>query len=43
VNGLPIGITLMGRAFTENAILAVGKEFQNKSSWHKLKPSMSVA
>ena len=43
VGGLPVGITLMGRAFTENAILAVGKEFQNKSSWHKLKPSLSAA
>jgi len=38
VNGLPVGISLMGRVFTENALLAVGKEFQARSNWHKQRP-----
>jgi aspartyl-tRNA(Asn)/glutamyl-tRNA(Gln) amidotransferase subunit A len=38
VNGLPIGVTLMGRAFTENALLAVGAEFQRRTDWHKRRP-----
>jgi len=36
--GLPLGITLMGRAFTENALLAVGKAFQARTDWHKRRP-----
>jgi aspartyl-tRNA(Asn)/glutamyl-tRNA(Gln) amidotransferase subunit A len=38
VNGLPVGITLMGRAFTENALLALGREFQARTNWHKQRP-----
>jgi aspartyl-tRNA(Asn)/glutamyl-tRNA(Gln) amidotransferase subunit A len=40
VNGLPIGITLMGRAFTENALIAVGKAFQAATNWHKQRPKV---
>lgn len=40
VNGLPIGITLMGRAFTENALIAVGKAFQAVTNWHKQRPKV---
>ncbi len=40
VNGLPIGISLMGRAFTENALIAVGKAFQAGTSWHKQRPKV---
>jgi aspartyl-tRNA(Asn)/glutamyl-tRNA(Gln) amidotransferase subunit A len=39
-NGLPLGITLMGRAFTENALLAVGKAFQQRTDWHKRRPAV---
>lgn len=39
-NGLPVGITLMGRAFTENALLAVGKAFQERTDWHKKRPAV---
>ncbi|MCX6613184.1 MAG: amidase family protein [Acidobacteria bacterium] len=38
--GLPVGITLMGRAFTENALLAVGNSFQQKTDWHKKRPAV---
>ena len=40
VGGLPIGVTLMGRAFTENALLAVGQQFQQKTDWHKKRPAV---
>lgn len=41
VNGLPVAVTLMGRAFTENAILAVGKQFQTVTDWHKKRPALA--
>lgn len=37
-NGLPIAIQLVGRAFTENTLLAIGKEFQNRTEWHRRRP-----
>lgn len=40
VGGLPIGVTLMGRAFTENALLAVGNSFQQITDWHKKRPGV---
>lgn len=40
VGGLPIGVTLMGRVFTENALLAVGQQFQQKTDWHKKRPAL---
>ena len=40
VGGLPIGVSLMGRAFTENALLAVGQQFQQKTDWHKKRPQV---
>jgi Asp-tRNA(Asn)/Glu-tRNA(Gln) amidotransferase A subunit family amidase len=30
----------MGRAFTENALLAVGKAFQQRTDWHKRRPAV---
>lgn len=38
VNGLPIGLSLVGRPFTENALLAVGKTLQDRTDWHKRRP-----
>jgi aspartyl-tRNA(Asn)/glutamyl-tRNA(Gln) amidotransferase subunit A len=40
-NNLPVSVTLMGRAFTENALLAVGAEFQRRTDWHKRHPGAS--
>ncbi len=41
VDGLPVGITLMGRANMENALLAVGKEFQQRTNWHQKRPALT--
>ncbi|MDX2269458.1 MAG: amidase [Bryobacter sp.] len=38
--GLPVGLTLMARPFHENAILAVGMEFQKRTDWHKRRPAV---
>jgi len=35
---LPVGLQLAGAPFTENTLLAVGKEFQSRTDWHKRKP-----
>jgi aspartyl-tRNA(Asn)/glutamyl-tRNA(Gln) amidotransferase subunit A len=37
-DGLPVGICLVGKPFTENTLIVVGKEFQNRTDWHKRRP-----
>ena len=39
-DGLPIAIQIVGRAFTENMLLAIGKEFQNRTDWHRHHPQV---
>lgn len=38
--GLPLGLQIVSRPFTENTILAVGMEFQNRTDWHKKYPTV---
>jgi aspartyl-tRNA(Asn)/glutamyl-tRNA(Gln) amidotransferase subunit A len=38
VNGLPIGLQIVGRPFSENRILALGAEFQRRTNFHKQRP-----
>jgi len=42
-DGMPIAIQLVGRAFTENTLLAIGKEFQNGTDWHRRHPPVAAA
>jgi len=35
---LPLALQLAGPPFTENTLLALGKEFQSRTDWHKRKP-----
>ena len=39
-NGLPMAISLVGRPFYENQMIAVGRSFQAKTDWHRRKPPM---
>jgi len=39
-NGLPVGITLVTRPFNENTMLAVGREFQIRTDWHRRRPRL---
>ncbi|MBV9301166.1 MAG: amidase [Acidobacteriaceae bacterium] len=38
VNGLPMGLQFVGPPFSENRILAVAREFQNRTDFHKRHP-----
>lgn len=38
VNGLPIGLQIVGPPFSENRILGFGGEFQNRTNFHKQRP-----
>ena len=35
---LPVALQLAGPPLTENTLLAIGKEFQNRTDWHKRRP-----
>jgi aspartyl-tRNA(Asn)/glutamyl-tRNA(Gln) amidotransferase subunit A len=38
--GLPVAIQLAGPAFSENVLLAMGKEFQTRTDWHRKRPKV---
>lgn len=40
VGGLPLGLQLVGPPFSENTLLALGREFQNRTDWHKRRPPL---
>ncbi len=37
-DGMPMSIQLVGRPFSENMLLSVGKAFQERTEWHKRRP-----
>ena len=39
-DGMPVGLQLVGPAFSENLLLAVGKEFQTRTDWHRKRPNV---
>jgi aspartyl-tRNA(Asn)/glutamyl-tRNA(Gln) amidotransferase subunit A len=38
VNGLPVGLQVVGSPFSENRILSFAREFQNRTDFHKRRP-----
>lgn len=37
-DGLPVAIQVVGRPFSENLLLALGKDFQTRTDWHRRRP-----
>jgi aspartyl-tRNA(Asn)/glutamyl-tRNA(Gln) amidotransferase subunit A len=37
-DNLPVGLQLVGVPYSENTLLAVGREFQTRTDWHKRRP-----
>ena len=35
---LPVALQVVGVPFSENTLLGVGREFQNRTDWHKRRP-----
>ena len=35
---LPVGLQVVGAPFAENLLLAIGREFQTRTDWHKRRP-----
>lgn len=42
VNGLPVGMQLIGRRFGEGEILKLAHQFQQQTTWHTLTPEMEA-
>lgn len=38
--GMPVAIQLVGPAFSENMLLALGKDFQSRTDWHRKRPKL---
>jgi aspartyl-tRNA(Asn)/glutamyl-tRNA(Gln) amidotransferase subunit A len=36
--GMPVALQMVGPPFSENTLLAVAREFQNRTDWHKRRP-----
>jgi aspartyl-tRNA(Asn)/glutamyl-tRNA(Gln) amidotransferase subunit A len=41
-NGLPVAIQFVARAFDEAALVAIGKEFQRRTDWHRQRPPLAT-
>jgi aspartyl-tRNA(Asn)/glutamyl-tRNA(Gln) amidotransferase subunit A len=37
-NNMPVALQVVGAPFSENLLLAIGREFQSKTEWHKRRP-----
>jgi aspartyl-tRNA(Asn)/glutamyl-tRNA(Gln) amidotransferase subunit A len=37
-SNLPVALQVVGRPFSENLLLAIGREFQQRTDWHKRRP-----
>jgi aspartyl-tRNA(Asn)/glutamyl-tRNA(Gln) amidotransferase subunit A len=39
-DNLPVAIQLVGLPFSENTLIAIGKEFQSRTDWHRRRPAV---
>ncbi|MEO8596184.1 MAG: amidase [Candidatus Solibacter sp.] len=40
VEGMPVALQVVGAPYSENTLLALGRDFQAKTDWHKKRPPM---
>jgi len=40
---LPVGISLVGKPFYENQLVAIGVAFQKQTDWHRRRPPVDAA
>jgi aspartyl-tRNA(Asn)/glutamyl-tRNA(Gln) amidotransferase subunit A len=38
IDGLPVGLQFLGPAWSENTLIALAKEYQSRTDWHKRRP-----
>ncbi|HCC57405.1 MAG TPA: amidase [Solibacterales bacterium] len=38
--GMPVALQLVGNPFSENTLLAIGREFQKRTDWHRRRPPL---
>ena len=38
--GLPVGVQILGRPYTEGTVLKIGKAFQDATDFHKKAPDL---
>lgn len=43
VAGMPVGLQIVGSPFSENTLLALAREFQNRTDWHKRRPPATAS
>jgi aspartyl-tRNA(Asn)/glutamyl-tRNA(Gln) amidotransferase subunit A len=43
VDGLPVGLQIVGRPLDEASVLRVGKAYESATDWHKRKPRIRPA
>jgi Asp-tRNA(Asn)/Glu-tRNA(Gln) amidotransferase A subunit family amidase len=41
-DGMPMAIQLVGRPFSENMLLSIGKHFQETTDWHRRRPPIAA-
>jgi aspartyl-tRNA(Asn)/glutamyl-tRNA(Gln) amidotransferase subunit A len=41
IDGLPIGLQLIGKAFDEQTLLNTGHCFQQRTAWHEAQPDLA--
>ena len=42
VDGLPVAISLVGRAFYENQLVQIGNLYQKQTDWHRRRPPVDA-
>jgi aspartyl-tRNA(Asn)/glutamyl-tRNA(Gln) amidotransferase subunit A len=42
-DGMPVALQIVGRPWSENTLLTIGKEFQSRTDWHRRRPRTAIS